>query len=104
LSPDNLIYTHKNQVIFIDYEWARLNNKYWDIANFIREVDLPIKWIKVLCNLLKIKHLKKLLIFVYLATNYAYQWTFNIPSTIKIKKYQQITYRKLQKYYKYVRS
>jgi hypothetical protein len=104
LSPNNLIYIHDNQVIFIDYEWARLNNEYWDIANFIREVDLPIKWIKILCKLLQINNLNKLLTFVYLATNYAYQWTFNMPLTNKIKKYRQITYRKLEKYFKYIKS
>jgi thiamine kinase-like enzyme len=28
LSADNLIYTHNGTVIFIDYEWARMNNQY----------------------------------------------------------------------------
>jgi thiamine kinase-like enzyme len=98
LSADNLIYTNQHQVIFIDYEWSRLNNVYWDVANFIREVNLPIVAIKYLCKALKI-NLQSLLVFVYLCTNYAYQWTFNMLQTKKIKLYRQQIFKKLEHYY-----
>jgi thiamine kinase-like enzyme len=101
LSADNLIYTSNNKVIFIDYEWARLNNEYWDIANFIREVDLPLPQIKLLCKLMKITNIKKLLTFVYLTANYAYQWTFNMPLTNKIKAYRIISFKRMERYYRF---
>jgi thiamine kinase-like enzyme len=104
LSADNLIYTPNHQVIFIDYEWARMNNVYWDVANFIREVNLSLGKIKLLCKLMNISNLNALLIFVYLATNYAYQWTFNMPFTKKIKKYRKITLIKLERYYRLIAS
>jgi thiamine kinase-like enzyme len=98
LSAENLIYTSKHQVIFIDYEWSRLNNQYWDVANFIREANLPINKIKELSSYLKVKNIKALLNFVYLSTNYAYQWTFNMPMNPKIKKYRAIVLKKMTRY------
>jgi thiamine kinase-like enzyme len=98
LSADNLIYTPDHQVTFIDYEWSRLNNQYWDLANFIREVNLPINKIKELASYLKIKNIKILMDFVYLSTNYAYQWTFNMPLNPKIKKYRAIVFKKMTRY------
>jgi thiamine kinase-like enzyme len=102
LSADNLIYTPSKKVVFIDYEWARMNNKYWDVANFIREVNLPLREIKILCKLLKFNNLHQLLTFVYLTTNYAYQWTFNMPFTPIMKRYRQLTFKKLKRYYQFV--
>jgi thiamine kinase-like enzyme len=95
LSADNLLYTKDHKVVFIDYEWARLNNEYWDVANFIREVDLPLTKIKLLCKYMDITKIKDLLIFVYLATNYAYQWTFNMPQTTKIKTWESLPLQKM---------
>jgi thiamine kinase-like enzyme len=102
LSADNLIYTPNHQVIFIDYEWSRLNNAYWDVANFIREVGLPLNKIKELYSYLKLEDIKTLLNFVYLSTNYAYQWTFNMPMNPKIKKYRSIVLKKMEHYFNWV--
>jgi thiamine kinase-like enzyme len=98
LSRDNLLWNkNQNKIHFIDYEWARINNQYWDIANFIRETSLKNKWIKYLANINKLD-LKILEDFIYISINYAYQWTFAMPQTKKILMYRKKMLSKLNKY------
>jgi thiamine kinase-like enzyme len=100
LNSDNLLLTKSKQIIFIDYEWGRLNNKYWDIANFIRESNLSLKMIKCILSFDKSLDRKVLCDFIYMCTNYAYQWTFNMKLTPKILKCRKINLVKMNKYYK----
>ena len=98
LSSENLIWNKKeNKVHFIDYEWGRLNNVYWDVANFIKETNLNKKSINYLANINKLK-LNILNDFIYVCINYAFQWTYAMPQTKKILTYRKKLLSKLQKY------
>jgi thiamine kinase-like enzyme len=98
LSHDNLLVNKQDNVIyFIDYEWARMNNKYWDVANFIRETNLKKKWIKYLASANKLD-LTILNDFIYICINYAYQWTFAMPQTSKILSYRKKILNKLKEF------
>jgi thiamine kinase-like enzyme len=98
LSPDNLLWNGA-EVIFIDYEWARMNNKYWDLANFIRETGLPEKHILQLAKLSNIKDITTLRAFIYITTNYALQWTYKMPQTKQILTYRKQIKTRLEQYY-----
>ena len=71
LNPKNILFS-KNKAFFIDFEWARLNSKYWDICSIFlffklsdKEKKLFYIHYKIKPNLKKevkmIKHLKKVL-------------------------------------------
>jgi thiamine kinase-like enzyme len=100
LNSDNLLLSKPKEIIFIDYEWGRLNNKYWDIANFIRESNLSLQAIKHILTYDKSLDKNILNDFIYICTNYAYQWTFNMKQTKKILMCRKINLAKLNKYYK----
>lgn len=98
LSQDNLLWNEKEKrIFFIDYEWARMNNQYWDIANFIRESNLKKTYIKYLAHINKLDY-QILKDFIYICTNYALQWTFAMPQTTKILTYRKKLLIKLNKY------
>lgn len=98
LNADNLLFDGK-KVTFIDFEWARINFDYWDCANFIRECKLPDRSIKKLAKYCNLDY-NILMDWIYLCTNFAYQWTFGMPLTWKIFKYRIACYKLMNYYYK----
>lgn len=103
LNPMNMIYDSKNkQMHLIDYEWGRINNRYWDIANFYRETNLSLKWLKYMVDCYKGLDFKTMCDFVYISTNFAYQWTFGMQQTDKILNYRQKVLNRLEKFRKFV--
>ncbi|WP_033160216.1 protein kinase family protein [Mycoplasmoides alvi] len=103
LRPSNLIWNNKN-VKFIDYEWGSLNNNYWDLCNFLREIKYPIKNLKKLIQ----KYFEKLdyeivLNFMFATTFFAYQWTFFPKQTKEIITYRENTKKLINKYYSLIK-
>lgn len=101
ISLVNVIY-HKNKAYLIDFEWTRLNNYYWDYANFIREADLSFKKIRYWTKINPKLNFNKLVEFLFLTTCYAIQWTFATKETKKIIIYRKKTIKKLIKYFNYL--
>ncbi len=99
LNPDNMLILEDNSIYFIDYEWARLNHPLWDICNYMREVSLPI-WKMCVFGFLNRVKWSKLKDHVFICTCYAYQWTFYMEQTDKIKKYRQHLLKQMTDYYK----
>lgn len=98
LSADNLLWNKVDKKVhFIDYEWARMNNPYWDVANFIRETDITQESINYLASVNELD-IDILTDFIYICINYAYQWTFVMPQTKKILSYRKKLLTKLKKY------
>ncbi|WP_412032051.1 choline kinase [Malacoplasma muris] len=103
LNPKNMIYdSKKSKMYLIDFEWGRINNKYWDIANFYRETNLSTKWLKYMVDLYKGLDFQTMCEFVYITTNFAYQWTFGMKETKKILNYRKYVSHKMNKYRKFV--
>lgn len=103
INPHNMLYNKKNNKVYlIDYEWGRLNNKYWDIANFFRETNLNIKWLKYLVNEYGDLDINIMYDFLLITTLFALQWTYAMPQTDKIIKYRSILIKKINKYKKIV--
>lgn len=99
LRPSNLIWNGKN-LKFIDFEWATLNNCYWDLCNFLREIEFPIKKIKkVLKMYFKNLDYKTVLEFLFATTFFAYQWTFFPDKSKNIIQYRKNTKRLMTYYY-----
>lgn len=97
LSIDNMLYDG-NRITFIDFEWGRLNNPYWDIANFIRESGLNQKYFMLLKNNIESIRdfsMKKLIDFIFICTCYAYQWAYFMQPTPKIIKYRKLCKKRL---------
>lgn len=88
ISPRNII-INKSKVTLIDFEWGSLNNKYWDIANFMREIEFPISDIGKVTKKY-FKYLNPLLLkdFLFATTCYGVQWSFNQQETSEILKYR----------------
>ncbi len=98
INTRNLIYSDK-KVFLIDFEWSRINNEYWDLANFIREEQLPLNKIIKLCDYyggIKLEILKD---FIYLTTNFAVQWTYCMVETPKILEYRKKQLILMEHYY-----
>lgn len=98
LNAKNLLW-YKNKVTFIDFEWARINNEYWDLANFIREVDLDFDRAKKLTKYYKKLDWEIMKDFIYICTNFAVQWTYGMQQTPKMIKYRQYCIYKMNKIY-----
>jgi hypothetical protein len=82
-------------------EWARLNNEYFDYANFVRENKLSHFTAKMICK--RVAKLKWSIFknFLFITTCYAYQWTFSMPETTKMIIYRLKT-KHLMEYYYYL--
>lgn len=98
LNMQNILITKDKKIIFIDYEWGRINHPLWDIANFIRESNLNLEQVKEIAKLLSVSY-NKLLKFMYICTNFAYQWTFSTKYSENVKTYRQKTKDLLNQYY-----
>ena len=99
----NILVDKNKDIIFLDFEWSRINHPLWDISNFIRESDLSIDLIKFIANRLEID-LKTIMEFVYICTNFAYQWTFSTKYDEKISKYRKNTLILMDKYLEILNS
>ncbi len=99
LSPANIIYKNK-KIIFIDYEWARINDNYFDIANFIRESNLSLKWLYFFSNNLDNVKYDILKEYIFIVTCFAYQWTFIANEDSKLLKYRKKCFKKMNSLYK----
>ena len=97
LNLQNLLINEQDEIIFLDFEWSRINHPLWDIANFIRESELDTKKIQFIANQLNIEY-KELMQFVYICTNFAYQWTFSTSYDEKISKYRKNTLILMENY------
>lgn len=101
LNPKNMIYNRKNKkIILIDYEWARINNQYWDIANFFKETNLRVKYLKKICKIFDELDFNILKDFVFISSFYALAWTYQVNQTEKIFKYRKKILIKLKQYYR----
>lgn len=102
LRPENLIWDNK-KVVFLDFEWATLNHKYWDLANFLREIKYPINNLKtMLKKYFKEMDYKILCEFLFACTTFAYQWTFFPETSDSILKYRKNTKKLMLAYYKLI--
>ena len=104
INPLNMLYsTQLKRIILIDFEWARINSEYFDVANFFRETNLNIKWLKFLANEMNFEF-DKLKRFVFACTFFAYQWTFCVDETKKLLKYRKRVFKKVNKFYKQIKK
>lgn len=100
LSLLNLIFNPKNYDLkLIDFEWSRLNNAYWDYANFIRESRLNFELSQRLAKLAKLDWLI-LRDHIYICTCFAVQWALSMPKDKNVYQYFLKTYDLLKDYFK----
>lgn len=104
INPKNMIYDPKTKEIYlIDFEWGRINNKYWDIANFYRDSNLKIRHLNYITKLYGDLDLQTMYNFVYITTNFAIQWTYGMNQTKKIIKYRKKLNKRIKIYRKLVK-
>lgn len=100
INPLNMIYeTRTKNIILIDYEWARINYRYFDLANFFRETKFKVKWLKYICLLYPQLEYKILLDFCFICTFFAHLWSFKIEQSEKIFKYRKKNLKRLNYFY-----
>ena len=98
----NIIYDEKkSNVSLIDFEWSGLNNEIFDIANFIRDVDLrgtPLEkyFLKEYDPKLSVDDVTP---FVYVSSFFSYLWTFTIEPKPHIIRYRKSVWTKVNKLY-----
>ena len=103
LSPWNIIYNdEKKEIHFIDFEWIRLNNIYFDIATFIHQADLyDTDEYYYFVNQFEEKiNLQTLEEFLYIGAFFTYQWTFSSDSYKDTSGFRNIAYNLMMKIYK----
>lgn len=99
IRPSNIL-IKKNKTSIIDFEWCTLNNKYWDLANIVRELDYPLKHLE---NIFK-KYFKNLSFnifkeILFAATCFGIQWSFSAKQTDELIQYRNRVLKILKKYY-----
>lgn len=87
LNLENILLTNENKIVFIDFEWSRINHPYWDYSNLLKETTWSLKQIKKFSKLSNLD-LNMLLKMTYIAINFSYQWTFSNNSSFKIYCYR----------------
>lgn len=87
LNLDNILLTDNNDVVFIDFEWSRINHPYWDYSNILKETTWSLKQVKNFSKLSNIDF-NSLLKMTYVAINFSYQWTFSNSFSFKILYYR----------------
>ncbi len=103
LNLHNMVYTKDKRLVFIDYEWARMNDEYWDIANFCREANLRIKRIIQVCEIYQTIKLEKLIKFIYISLCFAVQWTYYTEPSKYVLKYRKQVYKRMINYFKIIK-
>ena len=87
INPDNILTNQKEKILFIDFEYARLNIPEWDIINYLREVNLSKIKIFIISRFIKIKY-QKIIQLIYLSLLYSLQWSYSIKENKKINNYR----------------
>ncbi len=101
INPLNIILGPKKSINLIDYEWARLNTPWWDLINYIRELNLSHYKIRMIAydNELNPEDVKEQ---IYICACYAYMWTFYMPEDQAILKYRQQLKLQVEDYYDWI--
>lgn len=89
----------QDQLEIIDFEWGRINNCYWDYANFIRESQLDYQWWVFIAQLARLD-LTILSDHVFLTTFFAAQWARTMPPSPELEIYKNKVDQLSWKYYK----
>lgn len=98
----NFLYNKKNSsVTLIDFEWSRINNQYWDYANFYRETNLKKKWLVYISKKTNLDF-NVLFNYVFISMFYALMWTYKVDQTKKIIKYRKKVKKKIKKIFPYL--
>ncbi len=101
INPLNIILGSKKSINLIDYEWGRLNTPWWDLINYIRELNLSHYKIRMIAydNELNPEDVKEQ---IYICTCYAYMWTFYMPEDEMILKYREQLKLQIEDYYTWI--
>ena len=102
LTPWNMIYDKsKRTLAFIDFEWSRINTPYFDLANFIREVNIHgTEYEKYLVSQYDKKFsMFTITEFLYISSYFSYLWTYSTKSFQHILHYRNKMLRYLKKFY-----
>ncbi|MGL4948452.1 MAG: phosphotransferase [Mycoplasma sp.] len=86
LNPYNLLST-KNGIKIIDFERVKLNFKYWDFANLMRE-NMSLENIEKMCEINKLEKMK-IFDFLIITCIHALQWTMTIKENHLINSYRE---------------
>ena len=87
LNKNNVI-KNSNTLTFIDFEYARANSPYWDIANLINESNFTNWQIKILIHTYKNVDENKLNDYLYIHLFYSYAWSLSHPEKELILNYK----------------
>lgn len=107
LSIWNIIYNNKaNKVNFIDFEWARINQPYFDIANFIKEGKIHNTKYEDFFIKEYDPNLKKEIIidFLYVCFFFSLLWTYSIVPYKNILNYRERSFRGVLSLYNEITS
>ena len=101
----NIIYDEKHSKLnLIDFEWSGLNNKIFDAANFIRDVnlhgtELEKYFLKEYDESISVDDIT---LFVYVSSFFSYLWTYTIEAKPHIIRYRNSVWSKVKKLYDYI--
>ena len=101
----NVIYDEKHsKVSLIDFKWSGLNNRIFDIANFIRDVDLHGTELEkfFLKQYDKSISVNDVTLFVYVSSFFSYLWTYTIDPLPHIIKYRKSVWSKVNQLYNHI--
>ncbi len=87
INPDNILTNKKGKILFIDFEYARLNIPEWDIVNYLREINISKIKIFIVSCFIKIKY-QKIIQLIFLSLLYSLQWSYSIKENKKINNYR----------------
>ncbi|QMT98678.1 phosphotransferase [Mycoplasma tullyi] len=97
LNAHNMLVDEHNQIHLIDFEWSRINNAYFDLANMAREsLNLDQAYYLVECyGGLDLEIFNE---FLIVSCIFALIWTYNMTPTDKILSYRKSVEKRLDYY------
>lgn len=97
LNAHNILVDEYNQIHLIDFEWSRINNAYFDLANMARE-SLSLEQAYYLVDCYGGLDLKIFNEFLIISCLFALIWTYNMQQTDKIIAYRKDVEKRLAYY------
>lgn len=101
LNPDNILIAPNKDIIFIDFEWSRINHPDWDIINFARETNFSFTSLEKIAQQANISK-ENFFKMYFICLCFAYNWTFENSFSYAIWKYRLKTKKKLVSAYRFL--
>lgn len=103
LNVDNIVIDENNSLLFLDFEWTRMNTPLWDIVNFCRESSYSYEQLANVAKLYEIE-VNDFINLYYISLCFALDWTYDNSFSFKIFKYRLKVRKQIASTFRYLKK